>query len=572
VNWIKELPPEWIKELPHTQPVAWAVIVLMIVAVTGLVLAHIKIRGIGIGVVGVLFTGILAGHLGLHIETEILEFVREFGLILFVFTIGLQLGPGFFASFRKQGLKLNFMAIAIVLLGALLAVAAAHLAGVDLAAALGLFSGATTNTPSLGATQQMVKTLHGAATDKAAIASIAYAVSYPGGVVGIIGSLVLLRGVFRIDAEKEADAFRHEQKGDVEPLERMNLVVENPNLENLKIADVPGRDAGVVVSRIRRAGAAHVEIATDETVLHQRDVILAVGTGKALEKFRVVIGSESALDLTQLPGRVVAERMVVTRKEVLGETIESLQLGALYGATITRVTRGDLEITAAPELRLQFGDRLTVVADETGVTKVAAVVGNRFGALSETNFLPIFAGILLGVFVGMIPIAIPGMPVPVKLGIAGGPLILAILLSRIGRIGPLVWYMPLNANLAFRELGITLFLACVGLKAGDKFFATAFTADGLRWLVCGLVITMLPLCIVGVAARLMFKLNFTVISGLLSGSMTDPPALAFANAVCKSDAPSVAYATVYPLTMLLRVLTVQILAVVFWGGASAPAP
>jgi putative transport protein len=561
---------KWISELPSTQPVAWAVMVLMIVAATGLTLAHFKVRGVGIGIVGVLFTGIIFGHLGFHIETEILEFVREFGLILFVFTIGLQLGPGFFASFRKQGLKLNLMAVAIVLLGALFAVGAAHLAGVDLAAALGLFSGATTNTPSLGATQQMVKTLHGAATDKGAMASIAYAVSYPGGVFGIIGVLLLLRGVFRIDAEKESELFRREQKGDVEPLERMNLLVENPNLDNLKLGDVPGRESGVVVSRILRAGAAHVEIATEQTVLHQRDVILAVGTGKALEKFRVVIGSESTLDLTQSPGRVVAERMVVTRKEVIGKPIDALQFGALYGATITRVTRADLEITAAPELRLQFGDLLTVVADETGVGKVAAVVGNRFGALSETNFLPIFAGILLGVFAGMIPIAVPGMPVPVRLGIAGGPLILAILLSRIGRIGPLVWYMPLNANLAFRELGIALFLACVGLKAGDKFFATAFTAEGLRWLLCGLAITMVPLCIVGAAARLMFKLNFTIISGLLSGSMTDPPALAFANAVCKSDAPSVAYATVYPLTMLLRVLTVQILAVIFWGGGSAP--
>jgi len=256
--------------------------------------------------------------------------------------------------------------------------------------------------------------------------------------------------------------------------------------------------------------------------------------------------------------------MVVTRKAIFGETIEGLRL-ALHGATVTRVQRGDLEITAAPELRLQFGDRLIVVADRSNIGKVSDILGNRYGALNETNFLPIFVGILLGVLAGVVPIAIPGLPVPVRLGIAGGPLILAILLSRIGKMGPLVWYMPLNANLAFRELGMALFLACVGLKAGDQFFSTVFTATGLRWMLCGLAITILPLLIIGLIARWKFKLNFAVISGLLAGSMTDPPALAFANSMCNSDAPSIAYATVYPLTMLLRVLTVQILAIVFWG-------
>jgi len=548
---------KWLFEMSIAQPVAWAVLVLMIVAVAGLAISTIKIKGIGIGVVGVLFAGIMAGHFGLHIEPGTLEFVREFGLILFVFTIGLQLGPGFFDSFRKQGLRLNLMAMAVVLLGAVLTVAAVFF--VDTAAALGLFSGATTNTPSLGATQQMLKTLGGKLADKTAMPAIAYAVAYPGGVFGIIAVLLFLRKAFGIDAEKEAEQFRVEQKGDVEPLRRVNLMVENERLENRLLGEV------LVISRIRRADTGLVETATEQTVLHQKDVILAVGTAQALERVQVLVGSRTDMDLTQAPGRVISARMIVTEKKIFGRTIESLNLGALYGAAVTRVTRGDLEISAAPELRLRFGDMLQVVADEASITKVAAVLGNRFGALYETNFLPIFAGILLGVLVGALPIAIPGMPVPVRMGIAGGPLIIAIILSRIGRIGPLVWYMPLNANLAFRELGITLFLACVGLKAGDKFFSTAFTSEGLTWIACGLGITVLPLLIIGVIARVFFKLNFTAISGLLAGSMTDPPALAFAHAICKSDAPSVAYATVYPLTMLLRVLTVQILAIILWG-------
>jgi len=443
-------------------------------------------------------------------------------------------------------------------------VGAAVFASVDAAAALGLFSGATTNTPSLGATQQMLKTVYEHLADKAELPGIAYAVSYPGGVFGIIAVLILLRKMFGIDPAREVEQFRLEERGDIEPLERMNLVVENPNLESLSVREVPGRDAGVVVSRIKRAGADGIEAATELTVLHRGDVILAVGVRKALERFRIIIGNRAVEDLMLASGPVVSERMVVTSKKSVGKTIESLELSVVYGATITRVARGGLELTAAPELHLEFGDIVQVVAGEDSVGKVAEVLGNRVGALNETNFLPIFGGIMLGVLAGAIPIVIPGMPVSLRLGIAGGPLILAILLSRIGRIGPLVMHMPLNANLAFREFGITLFLACVGLKAGEKFFATALTPEGFRWVIVGLAITVIPILIVGVVARLVFKLNFTVISGLLAGSMTDPPALAFANAMCKSDAPSIAYAAVYPMAMLLRVVSVQILAVLFW--------
>jgi putative transport protein len=488
--------------------------------------------------------------------------VREFGLILFVFTIGLQLGPGFFASLRKSGLKLNILAASVVLMGAGIALILAYVFGEDLVAALGLFSGATTNTPSLGATQQTLKTLGESVADKAALPGLAYAVAYPGGVFGIIAVLLLMRFVFRINPEKEAELFRAEQKKGVDPLERMNLVVENPNVENLPIGKIPGREGGVVVSRVKHVGAAQVETATEQTILHKGDIILAVGTRRALEQFRVVIGRVSEVNLFKAPGHVTSRKLVVTHKGVLGKTLEEVDLDDLYGVTVTRVSRADIEMTAVPELHLQFGDVLQVVGEEQAITKAAKVVGNSMKVLGETQFIPIFIGIALGILFGTLPVAIPNMPVPVRLGIAGGPLVLAIILSRIGRIGPLVWYMPASANLAFRELGIVLFLACVGLKAGEKFFATVFTQQGLHWFVGGLAITVIPILIVGLVARMVFKLNFTVISGLLAGSMTDPPALAFANAVTNSDAPSVSYATVYPLTMLMRILVVQILLLV----------
>ncbi len=551
--------------MSSTQPVAWAVLVLSGVGALGLAFASLKVRGVGLGIAGVLFAGIIVGHFGIHIEKEILEFVREFGLILFVFTIGLQLGPGFFASLRKQGLKLNFLAASVVLLGVVVTLVVANkLLDIDIVAALGLFSGATTNTPSLGAAQQTLKTLGDAFADKAALPALAYAVAYPGGVFGIILTLLALRFGFRINPEQEAEAYRAEQRKGVDPLERMNLVIENANLENLAIGDVPGRrEISVVVSRIRRKEASEVQTATDQTILHRGDIILAVGSRKNLEKFRVIVGRESDVNLAKAPGRVVTRKIVVTRKEVLGKTIDEIDLDSRYSVAVTRVTRADLEMTALPELALQFGDMVQVVGDEAAMPKVADELGNCVRALNETNFIPIFVGIALGVLVGMLPLHFSGIPAPVRLGIAGGPLILAIVLSRIGRIGRMVWYMPANANMAFRELGIVLFLACVGLKAGESFFAKVFTAEGLNWLLAGFAITVIPILVVGIAARLFFKLNFTAISGLLAGSMTDPPALAFANAVSRSDAPSVAYATVYPLTMLLRIVTVQILVLVF---------
>ena len=538
------------------QPVAWAVLVLMLVAIAGLAVASIKFKGIGLGVTGVLFAGILAGHFGLHIDPPILDFVREFGLILFVFTIGLQLGPGFFASLRQQGLKLNFIAASVVILGALLTLACAHF-GTDIFAALGLFSGATTNTPSLGATQQTLKSLGSPFADNAGLPALAYAVAYPGGVFGIIGTLLFWRFALRGPARNAADESRSEPK----KLERMNLVVENAPLDGMPVGRLPQRE-GVVVSRIKRREAAEVETATEQTRVHPGDILLAVGTRAALEQFRQAVGRESSVNLLQAPGRIRSQRIVVTRREVLGQTLDELALESFHGVAITRLVRGEVEMTAAGELKLQFGDTLQIVGDETALKKVTEVLGNRVRALGETNFLPIFTGIALGVVIGTVQISIPHIPVPVSLGLAGGPLVLAIVLGRIGRIGPLIWYMPASANAAFRELGIVLFLACVGLKAGGKFFETVFTSEGFHWMLAGLAITIIPLLLGGLVARFFFKLNFSTISGLLAGSMTDPPALAFAHAIARSDAPLVAYATVYPLAMLLRIFAAQILALI----------
>jgi putative transport protein len=554
----------WLNHLGATQPVAHALLILCLVAVTGLALGGVRWRGVKLGTAGVLFAGIVFGHFGQEIEHRILEFVREFGLVLFVFTIGLQLGPGFFASFRRHGVRLNALATAVVLGGAGVTALGAWLHGYDFIAALGLFSGATTNTPSLGAAQQTLATLGNIPPAKSALPALAYAVSYPIGIVGIIGSLLIVRSLFRIDPAREAELFRAEQQRGIEPLGRLNLVVENKNLDGIAVGEIPGRrETGVAISRIRREGQKTVFTATDDAVLHVGDILLVVGPWRGLEQFARVVGSASEVDLLKSPGIIAHRKIVVTHKDVLGKTLAELGLDHLYGVAITRVSRADIEMTAVPDLRLQFGDVLNVVGDDEGLRNASAALGNSLKALNETQFVPIFVGIALGILAGSIPISFPGLPVPVKLGLAGGPLVLAILLGRLGHIGPLVWHMPASANLAFRELGITLFLACVGLKAGKEFFHTVFTPQGLWWMLGAIAISMIPLLIIACVGRVVMKLNYMTLSGMMAGSMTDPPALAFANAISKSDAPSVAYATVYPLTMLLRILAAQIMTLLF---------
>ena len=548
----------------QAQPIAHAIFVIAIVASAGLALGSLRYRGISLGAAGVIFAGILAGHFGQKIDHAVLNFARDFGLVLFVFTIGLRLGPGFPSALREQGLTLNLLAGVAVVLGGIVAVVGARFLRVDSTATLGLLAGATTNTPSLGATEQALASLPGISPDRAALPALAYAVAYPAGVGGIIASLLAIRRIFQIDPHREAEEFTARERAKVEPVERLNLVVDNPALNELPMSQLPGRrETGVVVSRIRQNGEAHV--ATEATTLHVGDVVLAVGTHTGLEQFSRIIGHASDSDLTAAPGPVTSDRVVVTQKRVLGRTVNELGFGPKYGVSVTRLTRGDLEMTALPELRLRFGDTLQVVGPPDALAAVARMLGNSVQELNRTQFIPLFIGMSLGVIAGVLPISLPGLSVPVRLGLAGGPLIAGILLSWLGHLRGLVWHVPLVVNLAFRDLGITLFLAAVGLAAGEKFFATILTRTGLIWVLCALLITILPLLVLGAVARKLFDMNFTTLSGLIAGSTTDTNALAFATLLTKSDAPQVAYATVYPFTMLLRVVTAQVLALLLCG-------
>jgi putative transport protein len=556
----------WLLDLPRTNPTAHAIAIISLVCVAGMSLGSIHVRGIKLGTAGVLFSAILVGHFGKPVDRHTLEFVKEFGLILFVFCIGLQIGPSFFASLRQAGLRLNALATAIVLLGGIIVVTLGWLLRFDSAAVPGIFSGATTNTPSLGAAQQALSSFPNVSAERAALPALAYAVTYPLGIFGIISTILGLKRFYRIDVAQEVAAYTAAQRAGFEPLQRRTLVVENRNLDGVAVGEVPGLvETGVVVSRIRRVGREDVSTATRQTELKVGDRILAVGTSRGLEQFERVVGRASEENLLESAGSVGYRRIIVTNTSVLGKSIEELDLEFSHGVIVTRVTRGDLEMTAVPALRLQFGDVLQVVGHESVLGRAAEYLGDSVHALNETHFVPLFAGISLGIALGTLPIAFPGLPQPLRLGLAGGPLIIAIMLGRVGRIGRLVWHIPRSASMAFRELGIALFFAGVGLMAGPTFFSTAFSWTGILWVLAGACVTIVPLVIVGILARTKLGLNFVELSGLLAGSMTDPPALAFANGICNSEAPAVAYATVYPLTMLLRIMVAQFLAVTLSG-------
>ncbi len=553
----------WFFELHRTQPVAHAIGVLSFVCVLGMALGSLKFRGIGLGTAGVLFAGIALGNFGEPVDHQTLAFVKEFGLILFVFTIGLQLGPGFFAAFRQQGLKFNLLAAGIVLCGLVLAPVAGWLAGLEKAAVPGIFSGASTNTPSLGAATQTLASLPHLTARQVNLPAVAYAVTYPTAIVGIIGTLLFLKFVFRINASREAEEFAAKTDAKGEPLERRTLVVTNPKLDGVRIDSIPARvECGVTISRVR--GGNGTVVATDPMLIHCSDRLLVVGTSAALEQFERVVGERSEEDLVLEGVGITDRRVVVTERSALGKTIHELDLDERFQVAVTRVTRADLEMTAVPNLRLQFGDQLLIVGHEEDLERAAKAVGNSLKELNATHFIPFFIGIVLGIALGTLPIEFPGLPQPVRLGLAGGPLIAALVLSRIGRIGPHVWHMPTNTNLAFREFGIALFFAAVGLSAGSSFFQIVFSSTGIYWLLAGASVTVLPLLFVGILGRVLLKLNFIELSGLLAGSMTDPPALAFACNIAGSDAPTVSYATVYPLTTLLRIIAAQVLTILLF--------
>lgn len=556
----------WLSDLYRTNPTAQAIALLALVSMVGMVLGGIKVRGIGLGNAAVLFAGIGVGAISKPIDHGTLEFVKELGLILFVFCIGLQLGPGFFASLRDAGLRLNALAAGVVVLGGLASVLLGRALSIEPPAVLGLFAGATTNTPSLGAAQQTLASMPGVSDEQAELPALAYAVSYPVAIVGILGTILLLKKMFRVDTRKEAEAMAGKRRRAIEAVQHRTLVVENPNIDGMRIDAIPGIAAiGVLVSRIRRQGQVEVQAALRDTVVRRGDLILAVGTPRKLDQCQAIVGAASTENLVDAPGSVKNRRVVVTSKSALGKTVRQLGLEHRFGVTVTRVTRADLEMTAVPNLRIQFGDVVQVVGSEEGIQRAAERLGNSLKALNETHFVPLFAGIVVGIILGTLPIAIPGIPQPLRLGLAGGPLIVAIIVGRFGRIGPLVWHMPLGANIAFRELGIALFFASVGLMAGPRFFGTLFSANGLWWMAAGAFTTVVPLLVIGVLALAVLKLNFLTVSGLLAGSMTDPPALAFANNISGSEVPNVAYATVYPLTTMLRIAVVQVLATFLCG-------
>jgi putative transport protein len=542
------------KVSPHAEPI----LVISLTAIVGLLIGSIRIRGIKLGVAGMLFSGLLLGHFGLTLDSHLMAFLKEFGLALFVFTVGLQLGPGFFNSLKKDGLKLNSLAVTIVLSGAALVFGLGHyVLKWDMGVLAGVFSGSTTNTPSLGAAQQAMSTTGNG--DSASKAAMAYAVAYPFGVMGIILVMILIRVIFRIDPKQELLDLKQQLSQGIREPQRASLVVENPNLSGVAIRNIPGLgDDGVVVSRIRRRDEKEVGIATAETTLQVGDVILAVGSPEQLERATLSIGKRVDEDLRKAPGNVISKRVIVTHKEMIGKTIAATRISERFGVTVSRVSRQDMILTAMPDLKLQFGDMLNLVGEESAIEQAGKAVGNSVHQLNETSFASIFIGITVGILFGLYPWNLPGVPVPLRLGLAGGPLIIAILMGRLGRIGPLVIHMPINANTAFRELGIIFFLACVGLGAGGKFVETAFSTTGLQWMAMGAVVTTVPLLIAGFVGRKIMKINYLTLSGVLAGSMTDPPALAFSTKLTQSDYPSLAYANVYPLTMLLRILVAQI--------------
>lgn len=546
-------------DAPTYSAVAQALIVLGLAAASGLAIGSVRVAGISLGVAGVLFAGLTLAHFGLTIDPEILEFVREFGLILFVYSIGLQVGPGLISSLRKDGLRLNGLAVVVVALGVLATIGIVYFAHVPLPVSVGLFSGATTNTPSLAAAQQALRD-SGMTPEMRTLPGLAYAVAYPFGVLGLILAMLLLRTILRINISHERQVFERARDEMKPHIEMINLEVQNPNLDGLQIRDIPLQDhSGIVISRVMHDET--VSLAQPDVIVHVGDVILAVGPTEELEKLRIIVGRESPLNLADIKSDISWNWIIVTKKAAIGKNVHELKLRQRFGVSVTRIARADIELPVSHEVRLQFGDRLSVVGSGIGLEKTAEVLGNTPKELNHPMLVPLFVGIVLGVLLGSYPISLPGLPVPVKLGLAGGPLLVAIILSRIGKIGPLVWYMPISANITLREIGIALFLACVGLRAGDRFVETLMQGDGLKWMGLAALITLLPPMIVGLFARLALKMNFMTLSGLLAGSMTDPPVLAYLTSATDSDTPSIAYASVYPLTMFLRVLSAQLLVI-----------
>ncbi len=548
--------------------IALTVSILALVAVVGLFIGNVKFRGVGLGIGGVLFGGIIVGHFvsqaGMTLSSDMLHVIQEFGLILFVYTIGIQVGPGFFASLRVSGLRLNLFAVLIVIIGGLVTAILHKLFDIPLPVVLGIFSGAVTNTPALGAGQQILRDL---GTPMAMVdqMGMSYAMAYPFGICGILFTMWMLRVIFRVNVETEAQQHESTRTNGGALIRTINIRVENPNLHNLAIKDVPILNGDkVICSRLKREET--LKVPSPETVIQLGDLLHLVGQPADLHNAQLVIGQEVDTSLSTKGTDLRVARVVVTNENVLGKRIRDLHFKERYDVVISRLNRAGVELVASSDISLQFGDILNLVGRPSAIDAVVNVLGNAQQKLQQVQMLPVFIGIGLGVLLGSIPVFVPGFPAALKLGLAGGPLIMALILGRIGSIGKLYWFMPPSANLALRELGIVLFLSVVGLKSGGDFIHTLVDGEGLSWIGYGALITAVPLITVGILARMLAKMNYLTMCGMLAGSMTDPPALAFANNLHPtSGAAALSYATVYPLVMFLRIITPQLLAVLFWS-------
>lgn len=560
---------DWLINLfTTTDSVAHIVLLYAIVIAVGVYLGKIKIGGISIGVTFVLFAGIAAGHIGFTAPTNILSFLQEFGLILFVFMIGLQVGPGFLESFRKGGITLNLLSTVMVVLNVIVMFACYYIFfdtsdPKNLPMMVGTLYGAVTNTPGLGAANETLYSIF----DKGEVPQIAsgYACAYPLGVLGIIGATIAIKYIFGIKLEKEEEelAKEEEDNDDVKP-HFMYLEVTNLYLEGKTLAQVHNfLNRDFVCSRILHDG--HVSIPNGSTIFHIGDKLFVVCAENDAEAIIAFIGPTINVDWKKQDEPMVSKRILVTRSSINGKTLGQMHFSSAYGVNVTRVTRQGMDLFAIPSLSLQVGDRIMVVGPEDAVNRVAAVMGNSIKRLDAPNIATIFVGVFIGILFGSIPVAIPGIPVPIKLGIAGGPLIIAILIGRYGYKVHLVTYTTTSANMMLREIGLMLFLASVGIKAGDGFLETVIQGDGVKYVYTGFLITIIPILIIGIIARKKYKFNYFTIMGMIAGTYTDPPALAYANSICSKEAPSIGYSTVYPLSMFLRIFTAQIIVLFFCG-------
>ena len=560
---------DWLINLfTTTDSVAHIVVLYAIVIAVGVLLGKIKVGGISLGVTFVLFAGIAAGHIGFTASPNVLSFLQEFGLILFVFMIGLQVGPGFFESFKRGGITLNTLSTTIILLNILVMFACYYIFfdtsnNMNLPMMVGTLYGAVTNTPGLGAANEALASVFG----NGEVPQIAngYACAYPLGVLGIIGATIAIRYFCKIKLDNEETALDEEENenGAVKP-HFLNLEVTNSYLEGKTIRQVHeflNRD--FVCSRLLHDG--HVTIPTGNTLFHIGDRLFIVCAENDAEAIIAFIGPKVEVDWKKQDEPMVSKRIVVTRPSINGKTLGQMHFSSGFGVNVTRITRHGMDLFASSNLSLQVGDRIMVVGPEGAVNRVASVMGNSVKRLNAPNIATIFIGILVGIIFGSIPIACPGIPVPIKLGLAGGPLIIAILIGRFGHKVHLVTYTTTSANMMLREIGLVLFLASVGIKAGAGFMETIVQGDGLKYVYTGFLITIIPILIVGTIARIKYKFNYFTIMGMVAGTYTDPPALAYANSVCTKDAPAVGYSTVYPLSMFLRIFTAQIIVLFFCG-------